>query len=379
MNLKTAVSLITLLLTLSLTACQPSPPAKQQILNSIASHVIAPFHQQFADSTQQLQQTSQTFCQQTNEIHWQTLRVQWQSSMQHWQAVKLIQFGPITKNNQAWKIQFWPDKHNLIRKKINALLNSSDTLNVERVQQASVVTQGLSALEFLLFDNKGGQLSLYNKDDEPRRCQLLLAVANHTHQVATHLNNAWQAKGNNYLKTLTQTGETNTDFPTRDDAIAALVDTLVASLELAKRDQLAGPLGYRIKGGQLVKGKTQVYASEAWRSRNSLTLLQAHLQAAQTLYYGGPENQTKRFGFYHYLRQQAATKILADAIGDQFTTTNKQFTSIDQTLFEALSQPQSLTQLDTLFQQVTQLEKIVKNNLPTSLGVTLGFNSNDGD
>jgi uncharacterized protein len=367
------------LLTLTLVACTPSTPPAQQLLDSVGQRVILPFHQQFEASATKLQQSSDAFCRQPDATQWSNVQAHWLSAMTDWQAVRLIQFGPIITDNQHWKIQFWPDKHNLIRKKINALLNSSDDITVERIEKASVVVQGLSALEFLLFDQDGGQRSLYSKPKgDTRRCQLLMAVSAHTQQVAAHLNAEWQPTGSHYLATLIQPGEKNTEYPNHEAALAALVDTLVASLESAKRDQLATPMGYRDKAGKPVKRKPRPYLAQAWRSRQSIVLLQANIQAARQLFNGGISASEKNYGFKHYLNHQISTQALAGKIDNQFTRIINQLDAMEPSLFDAVAN-QPTPQIHQVYEDVAQLVKLVKNQLPPAMGVTLGFNANDGD
>lgn len=368
--------------------CACSEPApEQQLVSAVANNVILPFHQRFADSTRSLQTASSTFCADKSAAHWKNLRRQWQLAMQDWQAVQTIQFGPVMEGNQNWKIQFWPDRHNLIRKKTNALLKSDDEITVARVDKASVVIQGLSAMEFLLFDSEGGQLQHYTAADKfgisgERRCQLLLAVSSHSQNVAGDILEAWMPAGGNYLQRFSQPGIDNEEFPDSTSSIAALVDTLVASVELSKRDRLAAPLGYRGDSDQAANPRP--YMAEAWRSRSSLNLLEANLRAAQQLFSGAEGSNLNdaglnSYGIDDYLITQTEHKALAETITTLFKDVIQQIQNIDNSLFESVTDPQAAQQLASLYQQMTTLTKTLKHQLPPALGVTLGFNANDGD
>ncbi|MCB1667239.1 MAG: imelysin family protein [Porticoccaceae bacterium] len=360
-----------LCLLLLVVSCKTQPTPEQQLLTDTTRHVILPALQRFSDSTQALVTSSEQFCEQQGQKTAQDLaqlQDNWRKSMNAWQAAKIIPFGPISIDNQSWKIQFWPDKHNLVRRKLQALLDGEDALDVERIAKASVLTQGLTALEYLLFDEQGGHPDQYQSTPKgQRQCQLLIAVSQHTHKVAAGLNEAWQPEQGNYAAILTKPGEQNPTFTDSNSAIAALVDALVATTEAAKGGQLAQPLGYKSKGD-----RPRPYMSEAWRSRYSTQAVAANLQAAKLLYSGGTG-----YGMDDYLRSRNQ-KVLAEKINAQFDTV---LTTVSQApaIFDAVTDKQQRQVIEQIYQDLKILVGTLKNELPPAMGVQLGFNSNDGD
>jgi predicted lipoprotein len=347
-------------LLLFLVAC--SQPPEQQLLEKTADSVILPLYQQYFAATEKLNQDAITFCQSpANKDLYQTLRQDWLQAMKAWQGAQQIIFGPVQEDNQAWKIQFWPDKHNLIRKKTQALLDSSDKLTVERLTQASVVVQGLSALEYLLFDTDAGQLQQYQ---QPRQCQLLMAVTANSEQVAGFLYDQWRPGGGDYRAVFTSPGPDNPEFPDTKAGISALVDALASNLERAKNERLGGPLGYRNS-----KQRPQAYLSEAWRSQSSLKLLQANIEASLVLYQPMSD----------YMQLFSARRDLDQQIHQQFSLVLQQLQQLEKPLFIAVTEPEQQLLLTALYSDVTGLVTLMKNELPSAMGVNLGFNSNDGD
>lgn len=368
MNFPRIVTLTAVLLTPLILGCQPQSSPEQQLLDNIAGNIILPIQQQFAQHSVDLKQASEAFCQQPTAQTFEQARQQWHLTMDSWQASKVIAFGPIDVDNKSWQIQFWPDKHNLIGRKLNELLNSDEPLNVERIQNASVVTQGLSALEYLLFDEKESPLSSYQEGERAmRRCQLLLAVSRNTVQIAESLAAGWSSSGDDYITHFTHTGADNTDFPDTKTAISALVDSLVVTIEAAKRSQLAQPLGYGTKGNF-----PRPYLSEAWRSRHSTAALRAHLQAAENLYLGGDG-----YGMDDYLLTNDQPDVAAK-IKAQFTTVN-QLLEKAPVMFEGVTDKDQRAALEQVHEALDGLLKVLKYDLPPAMGVKLGFNANDGD
>jgi predicted lipoprotein len=234
-------------------------------------------------------------------------------------------------------------------------------LTVERLTEASVVVQGLSALEYLLFDADAGQLQQYQ---QPRQCQLLMVVSTHSEQVASFLYDQWRPGGGNYRAVFTTPGPDNKAFPDSKAGISALVDALVSNLERAKNERLGGPLGYRNR-----KLRPQAYLTEAWRSQSSLKLLQANIKASLALYQPLSD----------YMQLFPARRDLDQQIHQQFTLVLEQLQQLETPLFIAVTEPTQQALLTALYDDVTGLVKLIKNKLPPAMGVNLGFNSNDGD
>lgn len=356
---------------LVITGCQKSATPEKQLLQNLSTTVIVPAFENFSGSVIQLRQASNEFCANTDTNSYENARLQWKQAMTSWQQVRMFSFGPMSVDNQQWKIQFWPDKHNLVRKKLNELLTSDDDLNLQRIAKASVVTQGLSALEYLLFDETGGALKAYqnaSNDKATRQCQLLTAISEHTESVAMSLSNEWSE---NYAAIFSQPSEKNPEYLTEQAAIATALDTILAALEFIKGDQLARPLGYRAKGD-----RARPYMSEAWRSRYSTQSIAAHLQSVQNMYLGNYSHITG-YGFDDYLeyRDQQALHTKIDTLLNQLVDQAKRAPA----MFEGVQVDEQRDQLKQIYTGLEQLIKLVKYDMPIALDVQLGFNANDGD
>ena len=103
----------------------------------------------------------------------------------------VLAFGPLAEGNRAWQIQFWPDKKNLVARQVEALLNSKPGLTAADLDNASVVVQGLTAYEYLLFDPA---LDLNNSEQKARYCPLLVAIGEHQQSLAADILASWQSK-----------------------------------------------------------------------------------------------------------------------------------------------------------------------------------------
>lgn len=356
------------------TACSFGPSPRVQYLEDAAAHAILPLYRRLAASTGELRARVDAFCGGPARVPYEEARDAWRQAMADWKRVEVVRFGPVTVDNQGWKLQFWPDRNNLVGNKIAELLDSGDALTPERLEQASVVVQGLSAAEFLLFDDDGGTFGRYEAarhDDAARRCRLLERIAAHTEGVAAGLERVWLPAAGNYAEQLTTPGPDNAEFADENAAVGAVVDGILATLEVTKDDRLAEPLGL---DNDL--GIPKPYSVEAWRSGHSLPLIAAALDGARRLYYAG-DDPDAGFGVDDLLRE-ADADALADTIDAQFDAVAEAMPE-GLVLFDAVGEEAAAAELKALHETLTALTQSVRNDVPPVLGITLGFNRNDGD
>lgn len=346
---------------------------ERQVARDLAENTITHFHQQFAISTKALSASSQTFCLNPNETTLQVAQEQWKLAMSDWQAVKIINFGPIKVNNLSWRLQFWPDKKNLVGRKIKSLLKSEDIIDKAGLKESSVVIQGLSALEYLLFDRTGGKLSHYQTAGKgPRQCDLLQTVASLTQQTAEQLASAWQADAeysSNFINTTaTESEADDTEIATGTPPITLLIESVLANLETLKNDKLGAPLGLKS-----ATGKTNAFLAEAWRSQYSLPLVSANLRSVRQLLVNG-----ELLGLTDFLiandQQALAARLLTQLDAAQIT-----LNSVRKPLTEAINHDESRQALSKAHADLAMLINTLKRDIPIALNISLGFNDNDGD
>jgi len=348
--------------------------AEQKLLTQAARNIITPWYIELDAEAVKLVEQSGAFCQAGEEKQnfQQDLQQQWRDTMTAWARAQPIGFGPIEDANLRWKLQFWPDRKDLTRKKVEALIAGDDELSAERVATASVSVQGLAALEYMLFDARAGAINLYLEDSQStRRCQLLQAIAVRIQQVTHQLAEQWRGDADKpgYAGMLSQPGADNALYPDDNAALAELLNTLVVGAEVVKRNKLGIPIG----GG---KGASHAkpYRLEAWRSQHSLALMRASVSSLEQLYRGG-----EGYGLADYLAEERhLDTALLQEIDQGFIGVKSQFTALSAPLFSQLKEPQQYAALVELHQRLKKLQFNL-NQLPERLGIKLGFNSNDGD
>lgn len=348
----------------SLLACSPPPQTtpEEVALSNTAHQLILPWHQAFVASTGELAQSLERFCQNPgNRGELNASRASWRSAMLDWQTLHLINFGPVMEDNQAWRIQFWPDTHNRVGQKVEALMGQDTPLSAETLASANVLVQGLSALEYLLFDPGKSELSALQS---PRVCAYLRAAGTNTHTVAQRLASGWASGEGNFVGTFLSAGANNLTFPSQKDVVAALVSAMVSNVEVIKNKKLGD-----VFGGRPGTGRINPYHLELWRSQCSLEAMQAEISANQRLFQTG----------LRPLLLAGNHKALARSIDDSFEQVTHSLGELPKPLFSSVEQPAALPRFQKVFDQLGQLLGQLKRDVPAVLDLQLGFNANDGD
>jgi predicted lipoprotein len=157
----------------------------------------------------------------------------------------------------------------------------------------------------------------------------------------------------------------NQRYADSHEAIAELLRVQVTALDSLKK-KLGTPLGRQSKG------VPQPFQAEAWRSKASLSSLQAGLESAETVW-TGVDNKGLR-GLL-----PAEQKPLADKIDAAYAESRKQLAALKPPLVELLATEQGRQQLNAFYDSLNVVHRLHEGELAKALGIQLGFNANDGD
>lgn len=348
----------------TLLACSPKPQISPttQALSNTAHQLIVPWHQQFAVQTQSLYDHLERFCQNPgNAGELEASRSAWNNAMLAWQQLRIIQFGPVTDGNLAWKVQFWPDSHNRVGRKVDQLINEDKPITSASLAQNVVLVQGLSAIEYLLFDPQKDALSTFKN---PKACELALAASDNTAALAKTLLERWQPDGKNYLGTFLSAGPNNPEFSSEAHVVAALLSGIVSNLEVIKNKKIGDAFG-----GAPERGKVNPYKLELWRSGLSLQALQSEIDASTQLYVYAIKP----------LLEEKNQNDLSNIVESRLRNIAIKLASQKAPLFETLRDTHTHQEWQAVWQDLSALLSQFKREVASQLDVQLGFNANDGD
>ena len=341
---------------LLLSACAPSDPFSDTS-QALASDVLLPAYNHWATANQHLAASAKAFCAGSESLD--EARQSFRQAQLAWAGLQPQLVGPMGEGNRAWQVQFWPDKKNLVGRQVGALLKNKPALTRADLESASVVVQGLSAYEYILYDQA---IDLNIEADKARYCPLLQAIGEHQQQLGADILQAWQGKDGMAAQLASFPNER---YAESAEAIADILRVQVTALDGLKK-KLGAPLGRQ------TKGIPQPFQAEAWRSDATLDSLDATLAGAQQLWQGKDGKGL----------QQLIPSDQADLVGridNAYATTRQQLGGFDLPFSVLLADESGRQQLDMLYRNIDGLHRLHQNELARALGVQIGFNAHDGD
>lgn len=316
---------------------------------------IQPLYRELEQASQQLTQTSTEFCKDGSLNNLSTLREAWGTTMLAWQRTDSLLFGPATAEQLDFQINFAPPKKQIIK----GLLASNKPLTVESIAAAGVGAQGLSSLEYVLFDREQTLeqlLTSFKAASGQIRCRYVQAVSSLLEQNIKKLTTAWASPDAVKL------------FTNNQEAVDLLIGKAYQSLERINLKKLTQPLG-RLDEKKL----SHPYDLEAWRSGYSFKIIKANIEGLKRVFVDG--------GFLTWIDKNFPSEATQTAVSSFESQLNEliQMKLPKGDPFTLVEQKQASKEVDELVQRTHGLEMGVKRQLAVLAKAQLGFNDNDGD
>lgn len=368
--------------------------AEQKLLSVVTNELMVPAYRDMAESAQVFSDKTVRAChpyKNVGEPLIVELRQQWQNTALQWSATQAFSGGPVSEPYRYWRIQFWPDKKDLVLQKFRPLLQSAPgTVSTpEELAQKSIALQGLGALEFLLFDQR---FSRTEARDE-RWCNLLMATAFNLKQESEQTHQKWLAEKALWLY---YDEEDDPQIQFNNKISTFFLGALVA-LDVAKGRKLGEPL--RLEQGKLTENSPNIYLFEYWRSGTSLKSIRAMLLSLQQNYLieGGLRTYllAKEGQFSGtvlasaQLNDKAVNRPDAEALDASIKAQFESAIALSDALIKSVDTSEAgfaqavngsgREQFYALYIKIRELLLSFKSDYTTIKGIKVGFNSNDGD
>ena len=351
--------LLTSLAALALGACAPSDP--QAVTSAaIASQVILPTYSRWVDADRQLAISALSYCQGKSDLD--TARADFLHAQKAWAELQPLLIGPLAEGNRAWQIQFWPDKKNLVGRQVEQLVTAQPQISADALSKSSVVVQGLSAYEYILFD---ANIDMANAEQKARYCPLLMAIGERQKALAEEILSSWNSN-DGMLAQLSKFP--NQRYADSHEAIAESAARASDRTGLAE-EKARHPAGPSDQGRPAaVSGRCLAQQSRrctAWRPAWPVP----------------PDGLGRR-------RQQGPARPAAQAIRSLWPTrstppTPRALDTVRRAAAlarrNARQTKQAASNSTTFYDSLNVVHRLHEGELAKALGIQLGFNANDGD
>ena len=324
---------------------------KADVLRALIEQVVRPNTAAVARDSQELDGALGRFTAHPALTTLQTARQRWQRALLSWKRADAFRAGPIMDSNSLLRALFWPVRTGAI----DALLQGSQAIDDASIDAMGVDRRGLFALEHLLHSSEPDEqlVAAFVGPNGERRARLARALAGN---VSLHAQKVTRALGNGkkYADEFAAGGQ---------DSLNRLVAQLVYTVESVTDGRLGRILGLA-KSGQLTA--TEV---EGGRSRMSQQIALSYLQASEQLYLGVDAGLSQLLKMISPGTDQGLRAAFSRAI--------HAVADLGLPLEEVAARAPA--SLEAAADASQQLERALKTDLASTLGVTLTFSSTDGD
>lgn len=340
---------------------KPDPKAAQagKIALAVADQFVIPTYRTLVQATDAQEKAWAAFAAKRESGDFQTLRAAYNAVADAWANAQIIKTGPVTLFLRYDRFAYWPEARNATQRALDQLLNSKNPkdLTTESLAHDSVAGQGLTALERLLYDgdNPAAALKAAGRDGQ-WRTQVGAGIARNLNVIAREVLADWTAPDGVRAAIATNKGWKSL-FADAPEAARLLLTDLVAGFKLMHDVKLLPVLG---ANAEVAKPKS----AEAWRSGRSQRDLKLNLVAAQAM--------VKPFA----AGAPAAHRTKLDQL---FANAAKAVDTMPSDVGEAAADPKRRARVDSGRAAIKAVQTEIAATLPGDVGVTLGFNSLDGD
>ena len=318
--------------------------AADETLAKIVDRFIIPHYQALSLTADAQEKAWAEFCAKPDEMGFETLQRAYLATADSWSQIEFLHYGPIDDEFRAERLSYWPERKNATAKALAELLEKDGVSDLApgTFVKNSVAVQGLPALERLLFDDKA-QTELLSGARKARRCAVGQAIAWNVVMIAHDVRLGWT---NEVARAIT-----NPD--TAKEATSRIATDFLSSFAFMRDSKLRPILGKDAASARPM-------LAEGWRSKRSKRALTLNLETALDL----------------------AKLIMAGQDGDTPATVTTALSfaeALPADFGPAVTDIKQRQQFYLVLDALAAARDKAHDEIPAVLGVTVGFNSQDGD
>lgn len=327
------------------------------MLESIATNLIIPNFEQLNGSVQKLSTAANQFVLETTEENLASLQAAWQQSVTDHQHCSAFGFGPASLNlgNYDDVLAIFPvDEVQVEANMLNEGFNLSASFDRD--------VRGFFAIEYLIFGKNQSSAEIVASFDQTRKDYLLLIVDELETTVATIVDE-WNTS---YLQEFIAN-----DGTSAGSSVSLLYNEFVKNYENLKNFKVELPAG--LTAGQTGSDGTLV---EAFYSGISRALIIEHFQSSINIWMGQSKSGENLIGFEEYLETVIGGPELIASTKEAIQKIDESIANLPQ---GSLSENVEDESLITLRDELQSNTANFKSSMSSLLGISITFNSGDGD
>jgi len=340
---------------------QPNPKAAQaaRAVLAVVDRFVIPSYRALAQAADAQEKAWTAFAANRAAGDVQSLRAAYSAACDAWARAQLIKTGPLSLFLRYERFAYWPEARNVTQRMLDALIVSNDPkeLAPAALVRDSVAAQGLTALERLLYDGDNS-VRLLKAPGRPGewRTEIGQGIARNLSAIAKDVLAEWTAHDGVRAAIAANKGW-KMIFADTAEAASLLLTEQVTAFRLMHDIKLLA-----VMGASADVARPRV--AEAWRSGRSQRNLKLNLESAQAMTRIWAETVP------------AAHRTKLDSL---YASALKAVDAVPADLGEAAADARRRPLVDSVRAGIKAVQVEIAATLPADLGITLGFNSLDGD
>lgn len=330
------------------------------MLANIAQNVIMPALTKFEAEAAALESAVAALESTADVASLSSAREAWGRARSAWKQCQAFAFGPFDKITPT--IDWWPAD----TADIDSIVASGGPFDAAFVDGLGTSKKGMSALEYLLFDPEATDADIAARLVDAAG-SFARALGENLSARATELRAAWDPAEGAHATAFAEAGTSSAVYKSPKDALDAVVNEIVYLADTAA-NHIADPLG--LKNGGTIAPELE----ESRRSDHSLRDIEDRLRGIDAVW-EGRYGDTDGLGISDMVASRSESLA-----GDVRATIDAAFAAIEAvpgTLRASLEGAPAA--LQTAFDDLIAVKRVLGSDVVTVLGVTLTFNDNDGD
>ena len=344
------------------TPTQPTATIDEEFgkwLVDLGNNHILPSYQLLVERSVAMKQMSSDFCENSTKDSSGLSQVQqsWRDLNQSWQVIQWVKVGPIIDDNRIFRMHYWPDTNNTVVSGIDKLLAQNEAITEGLVAKQSVGTQGIPALESLLFSTQSST-SLLTAVDRVKRCDALMAISANVATISHEVQDGWRAADGDFIAQLTEgTGE----FTSKKDSVEELVTNWLEQIERVKDEKMLKPLSGTHDEEQSISGE-------------SIASIKTNIATFKTIYTAGDGH-----GFDNILTDHLDQLGIATEMQLAIESAIESANALADDYEAQLNDDAGRININKTISDLRLVRDILTADFVQVTDINIGFNSNDGD
>lgn len=338
--LKTTLSLLIAVSLMTLIACNDDPADQTKEfgpqLENIAQDVILSTYEQLHHKTVSLATSLTVLHADQTAGNLALAREAWRSARQPWEQSEGFLFGPVDQQGIDPAIDSWPVNET----DLDAVLNSSATLNKSYIDGLDGTLKGFHTLEYLLFGENGNkQITDFNA----RQFEYLMACSESLVGATTQLFESWNPADDNFIANIIDAGKSGQSiYPSQKSALQEIVNGMIVIADEVGNGKINDPFSQQ-----------DLTLEESRFSANSKQDFADNIRSIRNIYAGTYLN-ADGMGIANIVKEENAA--LDQEIQDQIDAAIVAIESIEGTFTTAIFQaPVSVQTAQTAVRDLQQL------------------------